>query len=254
MKLSNNKNYFESSFLANLRNKNISYISKKDEDIVASIYSAINEKRVIIRPTNNPPDFCIITEDVVWGIEHFMINESDSNSKGSKLLQNEQFRQMDFSTGECLINEDISIDYLIRNFLKSFNKHAERVEKYKDNLSNQFPNKSIKVIFAIDHYNPFRLQTIAEKSEYAIDIFHFRRVVNTIHKNEKIDGILYSDGINIVYFTNNHLSYDYFYERGFYLSGNVKSIKGVRVKPIKVNIDGSSGKNEIEYPNEIIYD
>lgn len=66
MKLSNNKNYFESYFITGLRNKNISYISKKDENIVALIYSAINAKNITIRPNNNPPDFCIITEDIVW--------------------------------------------------------------------------------------------------------------------------------------------------------------------------------------------
>lgn len=180
-----------------------------------------------------------------------MITASSSNSKGSRLLQNEQFQNMDFSTGECIIKENIGVNNLIKDFCRSFNKHAEKVEKYKANLLKEFPNKNIKIIFAIDHYNPFRLQFIDEKSN-AIDIFHFRRVVNSIHESQKVDGIIYSDGINRVYFTNDDYSYNYFYGRGFYSNG--ESIKGVRVRPIEVHINGNNSEIEVKQPNELIYE
>lgn len=243
-------NFFENSFKTFAANKQIHYISLSDESTVAQIYSAINNGCLVNRAKNNPPDFYIQTDSAILGIEHFIIDGTKRNNSGSKLLQNRIFQNVEFFNGECVINEEFCLANLITCFEIEFEKHRKQIKKYKQRLSIEFPNKTIKILFAIHFYNPFKFQFVIDQKS-RLDLFYFERVVNSIHSCNELDGVIFFDNFDIAYFSNNDDSWKYFYNRGFYPLYKAFDVKisGVKIKPIEVEIkDGKITVNEkIEY-------
>ncbi len=104
------------------------------------------------------PDIIYECNEYVLGIEHFEFDSGGKNRKGSKmqLAEAEANRELNAKkqgqTGNPIIEEaDVKIEFSFDGYLKSllstYASHRDKIEKYKNHLKSQYPDKEIYFAF-----------------------------------------------------------------------------------------------------------
>lgn len=140
---------------------NILYYNGYDKKLFDSyeIYENVKSNIKKLKSYENP-DLYIELEDKVIGIEQFEFSSYSSSKKGNKIkrkiseidnnnykdfINNENNKNNNYFITE--VKTDTSKSNYENNFINTFEKHYERIEKYKENLK-QF-NKDIDIYFLI---------------------------------------------------------------------------------------------------------
>ncbi|MBQ2881911.1 MAG: hypothetical protein IJE40_06545 [Clostridia bacterium] len=105
------------------------------------------------------PDILYVNEDYVFGIEHFQFDASSNNRKGSSMKTeefiikekiNEKFKGVKHYNEKVYMNVDFSYDNYKKSLFKSFDHHADNIEKYRSVMSLLYPDRKILLGFFIE--------------------------------------------------------------------------------------------------------
>ena len=144
--------------------------------------SDCNVRRFIDVCARNPivqlegPDFYLVTDEIVYIIEHFEFTSYKENRKGSAYRQEESRiqRRIDgtIPTTEPTVLHDVihgvqTYQYYTDNVTRSFKTHYSRIIDYVDHLKQVgiLKQQELKVIFFIEDVSP--LGSAADVSEYS---------------------------------------------------------------------------------------
>lgn len=149
----------EKRYISNLFvDRNFKYCSKENVDR--------NESDLLILRYERP-DLLLISDNNVFAIEHFKIDSSKTNRKGSRYKQkyNEKyFNDQQKQINDKLKNEKmvlhtekietkLQFDNLYINLINCFNDHYDNISEYNDNIRtiNSLKSLNIEYIFFIEY-------------------------------------------------------------------------------------------------------
>ncbi len=152
------------------------------------------------------PDLLIVTNDIIYAIEHFRIDSSETNKKGSKYKQkyNEKYfkkinKIIDSNLeieNYTLLSEKISTplkyDNLFNNLIINLENHYSKIRKYNQNIKTKtnIHDREIKHIFFIQYECIFPSFIFVNNKNFKYilpdnDI----NLINSLKNKNKLDGI-----------------------------------------------------------------
>gem|GEM_PF-4617307 len=147
------------------------------------------------------PDIIYEGEKYVVGIEHFEFDASKRNKKGSQLRKEEAIAESKINkiirshaTNErhYKINVDMNVSFTLQNYITSllgvFRQHSENVKKYRNSMSEYYPQKEILLAFYIE--NVTRTGNYIKRNDVVIPL-HPNRILGFLAELLKNPGIDY---------------------------------------------------------------
>ena len=159
---------------------------------------------------NKGPDIYSIVNNKILIIEHFEIDSSKRNDKGTEYKKEKDFinkKFEDFNIKEnlgklfcCPITKKSTVKNLFENLKYNYKKHYEKIDLYIKNLTtHDILNKEMKitVCFLVEVIKPYLdIERIDNRERERPHICFFREFIEFLElfeKNSKIDGIFFYD-------------------------------------------------------------
>lgn len=145
------------------------------------------------------PDAYSIVKDVVYIIEHFEFDSFKNNKKGSQykneIAKNKRQLEESLINGEGMISGTIesesSFGHYVDNFIKHFDYHYNQINKYIENIKQEFPNiKKAKVWFFAEDMDDVAPMINNAKTFGHVCPLCFKRVQDYLSDKNEIDGIV----------------------------------------------------------------
>lgn len=152
-----------------------------------------------IYPNERPDGYCLDVNNVLI-LEHFEFDASSSNRKGSiarKEISNTDKKCDEFHKSNLInfdssifrgeIKSNRSIEYYIKNVCDNFDKHYEKINNYKNNLSEKniiTSDKDVKMAFVIE--NTTLLHTITTEGKN-IELCFISEFLDVFEKAGNVD-------------------------------------------------------------------
>lgn len=142
------------------------------------------------------PDLLFISDDLIYAIEHFAVTSTKTiERKWSSLEQvynqrvkrnnaeslNKDLETKDFASIEVENIPESNYKFLVENIKNSFDNHYKNIESYKQNISNKYPDKDIKVIFFIEYKYVLPFWFIKRSNNNVIKWFYPHKDTNLLN-------------------------------------------------------------------------
>ena len=137
------------------------------------------------------PDILSIYDNKIVAIEHFEFDSSTAKNKKGSQNRIEIARVQRENNSHDKINCNYTTDNYIRNAIKNFENHYNRIEHYIENLKKEKvikPHMEIKNLFLIE--DATILGNIDINTKRSFSILHCDMFLNKLKNANKIDYIL----------------------------------------------------------------
>ncbi len=127
------------------------------------------------------PDAYIEIGNIIYIIEHFKVSSYNAGKKGDSFL--------------CALNSNKdsqlnkpNIENLVNNFERNFLNHANKINKYKEKIEREHPNKEYKVIFLIEDTSKSILEVPHKANN--ISILNIKEINEILKKQNDLNGVI----------------------------------------------------------------
>lgn len=144
----------------------------------------------------NRPDGYLLLKDSVVIIEHFEIDATNKNKKGSQTrIEENRIEKIISNSVNNLTNEqmqvNISIENIVNNFKTVYKKHYLKIEDYKQNLilnGIAKPNSKFKTCFFIEDKTPLGTFSLENYKRTTLRLINIKECVEFL-KEHSVDYI-----------------------------------------------------------------
>lgn len=193
-------------------NHDIRYHGINSKKLAENLQNSYNTSNLIYEGQNeftiSRPDILLISEDCIYGIEHFEFDDF-KRRKGSTGKAFIKKKEKDFQTNfndygtnlpyycesydmENEENLQTGYEFFVDNFLYAFNEHYNKINEYKENIKNFLKekglSKEIKIYFLIENASP--MMPFCNDDGLIYIPFYSKEIQERIQKSNDLDGII----------------------------------------------------------------